>query len=115
MHGYLYRLFPPRPTFPADMSAEEQDTMQEHVAYWSGHMAAGRVLAFGPVADTKGPYGLALVLADSDTDVEALRAGDPAIRSPHGFTADVAPIQQLITPSGTFSLHQTAADEPRSQ
>lgn len=102
MYGHVYRLNPPRPSFATDMTAEEAATMHAHVGYWSELAAQGKVLAFGPVADPAGLYGLAVVLADDRAEVEAMRAGDPAIRSPHGFTAEIATIQHLITHNGQY-------------
>ena len=32
---YAFKLFPPRPSFPADITAEEAEIMAEHVAYWT--------------------------------------------------------------------------------
>src|SRR5678816_2674501 len=70
------------------MSDDERATMTAHVAYWSGLMGAGRVIGFGPVA---GGYGIGIVLAQDLADAEAMRADDPAIRSPHGLRVAVAP------------------------
>jgi uncharacterized protein YciI len=107
MHGYVYRLMPPRPTFAVDMTAAEAATMRAHVSYWSELAAQGKALAFGPVADPDGLYGVAVVLAEDRGAVEAIRANDPAIRSTHSFTATIATIQHLITPNG----HYQAPDE----
>lgn len=89
MSHFLYKLVPPRPSFgPGDMTDEEAALMGEHAAYWTGHMEAGTVLAFGPVLDPAGTWGLAL-LATPDEDV-ARRLGDddPAVRSGR-FTFEV--------------------------
>lgn len=51
MNWYLIRLVPPRPDFGSTMSADEQQAMMRHVAYWRGHLEAGRALIFSPVAD----------------------------------------------------------------
>ena len=65
MQGYLYRLFPPRPSFALDMSADEHAVMTEHIAYWTRHAHAGVAIAFGPVADAERPHGIAVVLAET--------------------------------------------------
>jgi uncharacterized protein len=36
MPHFLYKLIPPRPTFPADLTEEEGAIMQEHFGYWAG-------------------------------------------------------------------------------
>src|SRR5579883_2365729 len=100
--GFVYRLVAPRPTFALDMSPEERSTMVEHVGYWTGLMEQGRVLAFGPVNDPAGPYGLGVVLAEDLADAERLRDADPAVRSPHGFRAEIAPMRRLVSPGGVY-------------
>jgi hypothetical protein len=53
MKLFLYRLISPRPTFPQDMTEEEEEEegrlMQEHVAYWRDLVAA--VIATVPTND----------------------------------------------------------------
>jgi hypothetical protein len=102
MAPFVYKLIPPRPDFPFTMSDAERSTMIEHVEYWTGLAGAGRAVAFGPVNDPAGGYGIGLVLADDLRDAERLRDSDPAIRSPHGFTAEILPMLQLVTPSATY-------------
>ena len=75
--------------------------MVAHVEYWSDRMAQGNVVAFGPVADPAGPYGIGIVLAPDLEGAEAMRDGDPAMRSLSGFRTEIAPMLQLVTPSGS--------------
>jgi len=76
--------------------------MTAHIAYWTKLAAGGRVLAFGPVEDGEGAYGLAVVVASDRSEAEQLRDGDPAVSSPHGFTTELASMPRLVTPSGTY-------------
>ena len=76
--------------------------MIEHVAYWSALTEGGRVLAFGPVGDPQGAYGLGIVLAESQSEAEELRDHDPAIQSPYGFSTEIAPMLRLVTPTGCY-------------
>ena len=46
---FYFKLIPPRPTFGADMTAEERALMQEHVRYTREAFDAARVLIYGPV------------------------------------------------------------------
>ncbi len=80
MH-YLYKLIPPRPTFAADMTDVEAAVMAEHATYWSAFVAEGRVVAFGPVLDPVGVWGLAIVEADDEAAVHEIGADDPAVTS----------------------------------
>jgi len=78
MSHYLYRLKAHRADFAQTMSEAEMATMMAHVEYWRGPMAEGRVLIFSPVADPEHSWGMAVVHADSEAELEELRAHDPA-------------------------------------
>jgi uncharacterized protein len=51
MSWFLYRLLPHRRDFDSTMTDAERDAMGAHVAYWRGHLEAGKALIFSPVAD----------------------------------------------------------------
>jgi uncharacterized protein YciI len=102
MMGFVFRLIPPRPSFPFDMTPEERATMIEHVVYWSDLAKQGTVLAFGPVDDPEGPYGIGIIIGESRVEAEAIRDNDPAIRSPHGFRTEIAPMLRLVTPTQLY-------------
>jgi uncharacterized protein YciI len=89
MEHFFLRLNPPRPSFSVDMSEEEQQLMQRHVAYWSGRLADGEVVVFGPVADPDGGWGVAVVVAEDEAGVQTMIAGDPVIVDGTGFGYDV--------------------------
>ena len=76
---FLYRLIPPRPSFATDMRPEEAEIMRAHVAYWTGLLERGSVVAFGPVLDPAGVWGLGLIQAEDQAAAAALAGGDPAI------------------------------------
>ena len=100
MQGFVLRLLAPRPDFATTMTDDERATMSEHVAYWTGQAEEGHVLAFGPVADPAGLYGIAIVLAEDGEEAERIRDGDPALTSPHGFRTELTPMVVLVTPEG---------------
>ena len=77
IHYTLY-LNPPRLTFMQDMNEEERGIMQKHVAYWNNLMSQGKVLAFGPVLDSKGVYGLGIVEVENEDQVKIMISNDPA-------------------------------------
>jgi len=58
---YFVKLIPPRPTFAQDMTDEEKLLMQEHVRYTHENFTAGKVLLYGPVMATDGPFGIAVL------------------------------------------------------
>ena len=102
MIGFVFRLIPPRPSFSSDMSEGERATMMEHIAYWSALAEEGNVLAFGPVDDPSGAYGIGFVLVGSLSEAEELRDHDPAIESLYGFSTEIAPMRRLVTPVETY-------------
>lgn len=75
---YTLYLNPPRPTFMQDMSDEERGIMQKHIVYWNNLMSEGKVLAFGPVLDPQGVYGLGIVEVENEEQVKAMISKDPA-------------------------------------
>jgi uncharacterized protein YciI len=102
MQPYLFKLVPPRPDFPFTMTDDERAVMLEHVGYWTQLAATGTVLAFGPVADPAGGYGIGVVLAEDLAAAERLRDGDPAMRSDRGFETDILPMLRLVTPTESY-------------
>ncbi len=77
---FALKLIAPRPTFAQDMTDDERSIMQQHVTYWMDLMNKGSVLVFGPVMDPKGAYGLGIIEVDSEEEVTAFMANDPAIK-----------------------------------
>jgi uncharacterized protein YciI len=102
MTGFFFRLIPPRPDFAFSMTEDERSTMLQHSRYWSSLAGEGRVVAFGPVDDPKGSYGIGIVLAEDATDAQRVRDADPAMTSPHGFTTEIAPMLRLVTATGQW-------------
>jgi uncharacterized protein len=82
MNSYFaYKLIPPRPSFPADMTHTEAAIMQDHFVYWQKLLSQGAAVVYVPVADPAGARGLARVEAGTADEVRALRAADPAVAS----------------------------------
>jgi uncharacterized protein YciI len=100
--GFFFRLVPPRADFAFTMSADERQAMLAHVAYWTGLTRAGSVVAFGPVGDADGPFGIGIVLAEDQAAAESLRDADPVMQAIDGFTTEITPMLQLVTPAGVF-------------
>lgn len=75
---FLYRLLPPRPSFAFDLTDDEMATMGQHAGYWYENHADALV-AFGPVMDPNGSWGLAVVEATDADQVRAWADEDPAV------------------------------------
>ena len=90
MTYFLYKLISPRTTFPQDITSMEMEIMQEHVVYWKALTDKKIVLLFGPVADPKGTYGLAIVEAADEGIVNEYGIHDPAIEADVGFKFDLS-------------------------
>lgn len=103
MAYFLVKLIPPRPTFVADMSAQERSVMLAHQDYWLPHVNAGLVIVMGPVIDPKGGYGVMIVNTPSLRMLEDWEAGDPVMAAGLGFAFEnypmpsvkVAPVEPL--------------------
>ncbi|MGD9739483.1 MAG: YciI family protein [Bauldia sp.] len=99
MAVFFFRLTPPRPTFPGDMTDAEAAAMQAHFGYWADLCARGSAVAYGPVPEGAGAWGPAVIEATDQAEAAAIVAGDPAVRSGLGFTTDlVAMPDALIRP-----------------
>lgn len=96
MTYFLYKLISPRTTFPQDITSIEMKIMQEHVVYWKELTIKKIVLLFGPVADPKGTYGLAIVEAANEEAVNEYGIHDPAIEANVGFRFEIYPMPQVI-------------------
>jgi uncharacterized protein len=89
MAHFLYKLIPPRPTFPADMTEEEGTVMQEHFGYWAKMIEERRAVAYGPVMDPNSTYGIAVVEVDDEATARSIAEGDPAITANAGFGFEI--------------------------
>jgi len=79
--AFLYRLLPPRPTFAEDMRLEEAAVMQRHAAYWHDLLDRRVAVAFGPVSDPKGTWGLALLELEDEQAAQEVAEHDPAVET----------------------------------
>ena len=82
------------------MTPAEGALMQEHAGYWMGLVQQGTAVAFGPVFDPKGAWGLGLVEVGSEADARALTAADPVVRADAGFSYEISPMPQLVLRQG---------------
>jgi hypothetical protein len=97
MKPFLYRLLPPRPSFPQDMTPEEAAIMHAHSVYLRGLAANGEAVAFGPVLDPKGAWGVGIFQVASAERMDEIARNDPAIMSGRGFAYEVLPMAALVT------------------
>jgi uncharacterized protein len=96
MPVHLCRLLAPRAGFPGDMTPAEAALMREHAAYWGGLVERGLAVAFGPVLDPAGVWGLAIVDVPDDATATRLTADDPVIRAGAGFRFETYPMPQAV-------------------
>ncbi len=96
MAFFLYKLIPPRPTFALDMTDAERAVMGDHVRYWTAVAQRGNAIAFGPVADPKGSWGVAILEVAGIDEARGLSADDPAIRSERGFSSELSPMPVVV-------------------
>jgi uncharacterized protein YciI len=92
---FLIKLIPPRPSFAQDMTNEEKQLMQRHVAYWTGLAETGIALVFGPVADPSGSYGIGVVEVEEE-HLADLTANDPVTTSGRQFKHEAYVMPQVV-------------------
>jgi uncharacterized protein YciI len=78
------------------MTADERRLMMEHGQYWRGKLAESKVIAFGPVADPAGSWGVGILRVSSLSEAESLMAADPVIRAGQGFRTEILPMPQAV-------------------
>ena len=78
---YYFKLIPPRPTFPADITAQEKALMGEHTAYCERQFAAGKLLAYGPVMAPGGAFGVAILEVADEAEARQFGENDPSVRA----------------------------------
>lgn len=98
MSAILLRLHPPRPDFPDQATAAEEQAMSRHAAWWQQKADEGQAIAVGPVLDPAGVWGLALVWAESEAAALRLVERDPVITANLGFRYTAAAMGGLILP-----------------
>ena len=77
---YFFKLIPPRPTFPQDITNEERILMDEHSAYFQQQFDAGKVLVYGPVMAPGGAFGLAVLEVADEAEARQFGENDPSVR-----------------------------------
>ena len=82
-----------------DMTEREAETMQAHGAYWKRLAEAGTAIAFGPVADPKGGWGVGIIAVTDDDELRRLQNGDPAIRESLGMKYEAYPMPTVVVGS----------------
>lgn len=96
MRYFLCKLISPRPLFGMDLTEVETRAMREHIAHWTKAMEQGIVIAFGPVADPKGFWGVGIVQVEDEKQLEEFTANDPVILAGLGFKHEAYPMPQIV-------------------
>jgi uncharacterized protein len=76
---YFFKLIPPRPSFPADITPKEAALMESHSVYWAEHFAAGRLLAYGPVFVPGAAFGMGILEVDDEGTARQFGENDPSV------------------------------------
>jgi uncharacterized protein YciI len=97
---YYFKLIPPRPTFPLDITAEERLLMAEHSAYCKQQFDAGRILLYGPVMAPEGAFGVAILEVADETEARTFGANDPSVHAGLNHF-EVYPIQVAASRAGS--------------
>ncbi len=79
--NYFFKLIPPRSTFVQDMTEEERQLMDAHARYCFEHFAARKLLLFGPVISTEGPFGVGILEVENEAEARSFGENDPSVRA----------------------------------
>lgn len=96
MKYFLYKLIPPRHTFPQDMTEVEEKIMEEHIKYWKELVDRRIAIVFGSVADPKGVYGIAIVETEDEIAANNLGSSDPLVDLSLGFRFEIYQMPEPI-------------------
>jgi uncharacterized protein YciI len=86
---FFIRLIPPRASFTMDITEPEKAIMQEHAAYWQKLLRKNIAVAFGPVFDPKGGYGIGIVEVMDENEAREIMAHDPTIKAGQDFSFEI--------------------------
>jgi uncharacterized protein YciI len=92
------RLKAPRPDFALDMSDEERAIMRRHAAHWQPYIDSGQMVVFGPVLDSTGSWGLAVIEDDDEHELRAHSEHDPVVTTGTGMIDLGQMLQGFVRP-----------------
>ncbi len=79
MPHFFLKLIPPRPNFAFEMTEAEAESMTRHAAYLRTVLESGKGVAFGPVFDPAGVFGMGIVEAEDEAAARAITDKDPVV------------------------------------
>jgi len=99
MNYFLCTLIPPRKSLRRGISQVDRDCMKKHADYWWDLFDKGRVVAFGPVDDPNGSFGLVILrLPDVGEPMKVARLickNDP-VHDEIGFTYQISVMPAVV-------------------
>jgi len=78
---YFFKLIPPRPTFPYDITDAESRLMDEHSRYFQSHFESGRIILFGLVLAADGAFGIAILEVENEAEARRFGEADPSVKA----------------------------------
>jgi uncharacterized protein len=84
MSTFVLRLIAPRPDFAMTLSDEEREIMGRHSQHWQPLVESGQMVVFGPILDSTGSWGLAVVESDDEDQLRKHAANDPVVTTGTG-------------------------------
>jgi uncharacterized protein YciI len=76
---YYFKLIPPRPTFPRDITDGERALMEKHSAYFRERFDSGTLLLYGPVMAPGGAFGLGILEVVDEEEARQFGEDDPSV------------------------------------
>jgi uncharacterized protein len=76
---YYFKLIPPRPAFPQDITDEERALMEKHATYFQQQFDAGKPLLYGPVMAPDGAFGVGILEVADEAEGQRFADNDPSV------------------------------------
>jgi uncharacterized protein YciI len=106
MNHFLLKLVPPRPTFAKDMNDDEKNLMQQHAKYFEQLQERGVALAYGPVLDPRGSWGMAILEVENENEAKEILNSDPTVKAALN-TFEIYPMRAFVQ----YAQNKNAAKE----
>ena len=74
--------------------------MERHFEYWGDQLSRGAAVLFGPVADPKGAYGIAVLDVENEEKARNVCANDPVLITKLGFTFGLYEMPNAVVRKG---------------
>lgn len=96
-NAFYARIKPYRSDFITNPNDEENEVMRDHFQYLKKLMEEDKLFMAGPTLIDEDPFGLLLLMVESEDEARSLLEEDPSVKSGIQVIADLRPIRLSLT------------------